>query len=93
VILGRPTNLWTGALTSIVGVVTIILISAGFDPTLVAQLSGAIATALGAIILLVANGTPTVAAGSTVNVQTPSGQPNASATLDIAPSGEVTATS
>ena len=89
-ILGRPVNLWTGALTSVVGVITILAIAAGADPTLVAQLSGGITGALGAVILLVANGTPTIASGGEVHVQTPAGQPNGTATLEVAPSGEVT---
>jgi hypothetical protein len=90
-ILGRPVNLWLGALTSIFGVVTLILASLGIE--LGAALTGAITTALGAVVSLVANQPPTVAAGSTITVQTPAGAPNATATLDIAPSGEVTATS
>lgn len=89
-ILGRPTNLWTGAITSISGVVTFLLIAAGTDPVLVAQGAAAVLTALGAIVLLVANQVPTITAGGAVTVQTASGTPNATANLDLAPSGEVT---
>jgi hypothetical protein len=89
-ILGRPTNLWTGALTSIIGLVTVTLIATGADPVLVGQISGALTGALGAIVLLVANQPPTIQSGGSVTVTTPAGQPNATATLDVAPSGEVT---
>jgi hypothetical protein len=36
---------------------------------------------------------PIIPAGTTVTVQTPNRDPNPTATLDVAPSGEVTATS
>lgn len=76
-IFGRPTNLWLGLSTAIVGAITVTLVAAGFDPTLVATVSGAWGGVVGAMILVVANQPPTVVEGGTVNVQTPAGQPNA----------------
>lgn len=91
-IFGRPTNLWTGLATALVGFLSILAVTVlKYDPTIVAQLSGAGALLLGALISLVANQPPTINSGGTVNVTTPAGQPNASATVSVAPSGDVTA--
>ena len=87
-ILNRPTNLWLGAFTAIWSVIVLVLKSQGIEISL--ELATGVTAAAGALVLLVANQTPTVAAGSDIKVQTPTGQPNATATVDIAPSGEVT---
>lgn len=93
-LFGRPINLWTGFVTSAVGVVTIVLITAGQDPVFVGTLMGGVASLLGALIALVAGQPPTIAPDSAVNVQTAAGQPNATATLGLeqAPSGETVVT-
>lgn len=75
-IAGRPTNLWLGLSTAIVGAITVTLVAAGFDPTLVATVSGAWGGVVGAIILVVANQPPTLKPGDSFTIQTPSGQPN-----------------
>lgn len=75
-ILGRPTNLWMGLVTSLVGLLSLVAIASGADPELVAQFGAAGALVLGSLITLIANGTPTVKEGSTVNVVTPEGQDN-----------------
>lgn len=88
-IAGRPTNLWLGLVTALAGAVTVSLIAAGIDPTLVANLVGAGVTVLGSVIALVAYQPPTVLPNSDVTVQTPSGRPNATATLGLSGAGEV----
>jgi len=88
-IFGRPTNLILGAFTAVFNVIVLIANSAGntfFTPEIVA----AINIAAAALITLIANQTPTVLPNSDVKVQTPSGQPNATATLGLTKSGEVT---
>ena len=91
-ILGRPINLWTGLVTAVLGVASVFAINVlNYDPETVALIIGSLATLLGALIALVAVQPPTVNSGTQVNVTTPSGQPNASATVSVAPSGDVTA--
>lgn len=90
-ILGRPINLWTGLVTAVLGVVSVIAINVlDYDPETVALIVGSLATLLGSVVALVAVQPPTVNAGSQVNVTTPSGQPNASATLGVTAGGDVT---
>lgn len=89
-ILGRPVNLWLGLVTAITGATQVSLIALGFDAVVVGTVLGGIGGVLGAVILLVANQPPTVVSGGQVNVQTPSGQPNATAELGVTPAGEVT---
>jgi hypothetical protein len=75
-IYGRPTNLWLGLITALAGFVSVTLVAAGIDPTIVANLVGAGAGVLGALIMLVANAPATINQGDTVNVITPKGEPN-----------------
>jgi hypothetical protein len=90
-ILGRPTNLWLGLITAILGAAQVIaVVVLKYDAVAVSTVLGAVAGVLGALILLVANQPPTVTPGSDVTVQTPSGQPNATATLGLTREGEVT---
>lgn len=89
-IAGRPINLWLGVTTAAAGFVTVSLIALGADPTVVANIVGAGAGVMGAVIALVAGQPPTIASGGQVNVQTPAGQPNGTATLEVTRSGEVT---
>lgn len=76
-ILGRPTNLWLGLATAIVGAIQITLVAVGFDPTLVATTGGAWGAVVGALILVIANQPPTLNPGDTFKVTTPAGQPTA----------------
>ena len=79
-ILGRPTNLILGAFTALFNVIVLVATQAGntfFTPELVA----AINIAAAALITLVANQTPTVNEGSTINVVTPPGNENKSVTV------------
>lgn len=75
-ILGRPTNLWLGLTTALVGFLTVMAITLGADPTVVANIAGAAAGVIGAVIALVANQPPTLNPGDQVTVVTPAGQPN-----------------
>lgn len=75
-ILGRPTNLWTGLLTLISGAVATTLIAAGADPVTVATLLGPWTAVLGAVILFVANQPATIAEGSSYTVVTTGDAPN-----------------
>lgn len=88
-IFGRPVNLVLGAFTGIFNVIVLIATSQGstlFTPELVA----AINIAAGALITLIATQPPTVNSGDKVTVTTPSGQPNATATVGVTGAGEVT---
>lgn len=80
-IWGRPVNLWLGVVTAVAGALTVSLIAAGVDPTLVANLVGAGVTVLGSVIALVAYQPPTLAPGDTYTIQTPAGQPNFETTV------------
>lgn len=76
-ILGRPTNLWLGLVTSALAVLQIILVNVGgFDSVLIATLLGAFGLFLGSVISLIANQPPTMEAGDSYTIQTPKGQPN-----------------
>jgi hypothetical protein len=90
-IWGRPTNLWLGLVTAVLLAAQVIAVTVfQFDAQQVAVVVGAIGGVLGAVIALVAGQPPTVTPGSDVTVQTPSGQPNATATLGLTREGEVT---
>jgi hypothetical protein len=78
-ILGRPTNLILGAFTAVFNVVVLILNSQG-TPVDAAVVAG-INIAFAAVIGLIANQPPTVKAGDTVTIQTPSGQANRDVTV------------
>lgn len=80
-ILGRPTNLWLGVVTAGTGFLSVTAVAFGADPTLVANIAGAGAGVLGAIVALVAGQAPTINSGDTVNVVTPAGEPNRTVTV------------
>jgi hypothetical protein len=84
-IWGRPTNLWLGLATAIVGAISVTSVALGADPAIVATLSGAWGGVVGAIILVVANQPPTLSAGDTYTISTPKGQPNYEATVAAPP--------
>jgi len=88
-IRGRPTNLWMGLVTAIIGALSVTAVTLGADPTVVATLSGAYGGVAGALIALLAVQPPTIAPGSDVRVQTPAGQPNATATLGLTREGDL----
>ncbi len=92
-IWGRPLNIWLGVLTALTGAVELTLVLAlGFDAKVVAALTGAYGLVGGAIITAIAYQPPTIAAKTDVHVVTPNGAPNATATLDVTPAGEVVIT-
>jgi len=80
-IFGRPTNLWLGVATAVVSGLSFILLTAGVDPSVVAGTGAALTGLLGAVIALVAYQPPTLLAGDTYTIQTPTGQPNYEATV------------
>jgi hypothetical protein len=82
-ILGRPTNLWSGLVVAAVSLVSIVAMQLfpDIDSEVVATVAAAVTLFLGAVIALVANGTPTVNAGSDVNVRTPAGEANYTTTV------------
>jgi hypothetical protein len=98
-ILGRPTNLWLGAITAILNALAVIANADGSPLASLGSLTtpeivAVVNLALGAVIALIAVQPPTVQPDSKINVQTPSGQPNASASVGLteAPSGETVVT-
>ena len=93
-ILGRPTNLWLGAVTAVLNALAVIANAEGsplaaFATLATPEIIGVLNLALGAVIALIAVQPPTVTPGTSVTVQTPSGQPNATAELGVS-NGEVT---
>jgi hypothetical protein len=82
-ILGRPTNLWSGLVVAAVSLVSIVAMQLfpDIDSEVVATVAAAVTLFLGAVIALVANGTPTVNAGSDVKVVTPAGQADYTTTV------------
>jgi hypothetical protein len=85
-ILGRPTNLWLGFTTALIGFASLVAVSAFHaDPTVVATVGGGATGLLGAGISLVAGQPPTVNPGDTIHVTTPSGQPSYQTTVATPP--------
>jgi len=80
-IAGRPTNLWLGLATAVVGAVQLTAVALGVDGTLAATLGGAWGAVIGAAILVIAGQPPTLAAGDKYRTVTPSGVPNGTATV------------
>jgi multisubunit Na+/H+ antiporter MnhB subunit len=80
-ILGRPTNLWLGLTSAVVGAVTVTLIALGYDAQIVGTLSGAWGAVGGAIVVIVAGQPPTLAPGDTFKVATPGDQDNVTHTV------------
>lgn len=74
-IAGRPTNLWLGLTTAIVGAVQVTAVALHVDPTLVASLGGAWGLVIGAAVLLVAGQPPTVNAGDPIRIASANGAP------------------
>lgn len=88
-ILGRPTVLWLGLVTSTLAVVQIVLVNlVKLDPVLTATLLGAVGLLLGSLISLVANQPPTLNPGDTFKVTTPAGQPTATTTVATPPAAD-----
>jgi len=88
-IWGRPTNLWLGFVTAATGMLSVALVAAGVDSTLVANLvGGGLVGLLGALIALVAYQPPTLSPGDTFNVETPKGFPNYQTTVATPPAAD-----
>jgi len=75
-ILGRPTNLWTGLIASIIGLLSLAALLLGADAVAVAQLTAAFTLVAGGVIALVANQPPSMLVGQQYTVVTPGEQPN-----------------
>jgi hypothetical protein len=86
--LGRPTNIWLGAFTAVLG--AIVLVLAALQPPIVipGTVVGALGIAFGAVIGLVANQPPTLNPGQTFNVTTPAGQPSFVTTVATPPAAD-----
>ncbi len=81
-IFGRPTNLWLGFATTLIGFGGLVAVNVVHaDPVTVATLTGGLTLLSGAAISLVAGRPPTVNEGDTINVKTPDGQPNTTLTV------------
>lgn len=83
-ILGRPVNLVLGAFTALLNFAVLAakqVDPAGVGAFFTADIILALNVAAGALVALLANQTPTVASGSTVNVVTPAGEPNKTVTV------------
>lgn len=83
-VFGRPINLVIGAGGALLNL--LVLAAKQIDPTGVgafftAEIILALNTAFGAVIAVIAGQPPTVAAGATVNVQTPAGEANRTVTV------------
>lgn len=63
------------------GFASVTAVTLGADPTVVATIAGAAGGLLGALVVLVAGQPPTVAPGSAINIQTPSGEANRTVTV------------
>jgi hypothetical protein len=86
VILGRPTNLWLGFVTALVGFASVSAVAVFHaDPAVVATVGGSATGLLGAGVVLVAGQPPTLSPGDTFHVQTPNGQPNQTTTVATPP--------
>lgn len=72
-ILGRPTNLWLGALTAIFNVFVLFLAQPEIDIHLSPELVLAVNVMLGALVVLVAGLPPVVGTSDTVVVKTNNG--------------------
>lgn len=84
-ILGRPTNLWLGAIAALLGLVQIVLVTIGADPVAVATILGAVGLFLGAVVALIANGPATVNPGDSIIVKTAAGSPDYRTTVATPP--------
>ena len=76
-ILGRPTNLWLGFLTTVTSLVALLaVVVAKADGEVVATVVTSVTLVEGAAITLIAGQPPTLNPGDQYNVVTPTGQPN-----------------
>ena len=79
-ILGRPTNLWLGLVTTVVALAQglIVIFVPEVDPTQIATAGALVVAALGALIALIAGQPPTLNPGDPYTVVTAPGQENVS---------------
>jgi hypothetical protein len=89
-ILGRPTNLWLGLTSALVGFLAVAAVTLGADPTVVATLAGSFAGVIGATIALVAGQPPTLNPGDTLMVTTPPGHATAETIVPTPDTAKVT---
>jgi hypothetical protein len=76
-ILGRPTNLWLGFTTAVLGLVSILAVTVGkFDPTTVATVTGAVGVVIGSAIGLIAGQPAQIKEGASYTVVTAGDAPN-----------------
>ena len=76
-IAGRPTNLWLGFVTALVGFASVSAVAIFHaDPAVVATVGGSATGLLGAGVVLIAGGQQTLRPGDKFTVQTPKGEPN-----------------
>jgi hypothetical protein len=84
-LFGRPANLIVGTFQIVFGAIVVIL-AALVPPIIIpALVVAAIGAAFGAIVALIANQPPTLSAGDTYKISTPTGQPNYEATVATPP--------
>jgi len=91
VILGRPTNLWLGAITALLNALAVLAnvpdsAFGAFKPYATAEVIAVINLALGAFIALIAVQPPVLNEGDHIHVTTPTGTPNAVASVGLEPS-------
>ena len=76
-ILGRPTNLWLGFTTALLGLISILAVQvAHLDPTAVATVTGAVGVVIGAVIGLIAGQPAVINEGAAYTVVTTGDAPN-----------------
>jgi hypothetical protein len=87
-LFGRPTNLWLGAFSGLLGAAVVIL--ANLVPPIVipGAVVGAVTAAVGALIAVVANQPPTLNPGDTFHTVTEAGQPNFVTTVATPPAAD-----
>jgi hypothetical protein len=90
-IAGRPTNLWLGLTTAIIGALQVSAVALGADGAIVASLGGAWGLVAGAVILVIAGQPPTLKPGDTYKTPSPNGQPATTATVQESGAGVPTA--
>jgi len=90
-IAGRPTNLWLGLATAVVGAIQLTAVALGVDGTLAATLGGAWGAVVGAAILVIAGQPPTLKSGDTYKTPGVNGYPATTSTVQDSGAGVPTA--
>ena len=87
-LFGRPTNLWLGAFSGLLGAAVVILANLAPPIVIPGAVVGAITAAVGALIAVVANQPPTLNPGDTFATKTPNGTPNYVTTVATPPAAD-----